>query len=107
MAGFERFRKPTRRDAFLAEMQTLVHWAELDALIESHYPKPGNGRPPIGLERMLWIDLLQHWSPVRTCMTGTRCPACYTARRSVSDGDRGYQGCLESIKAAAPADGSA
>ena len=60
-AGFERFRKPTRRDAFLVEMQTLVPRAELVALIEPHYPKPGNGRPPIGLERMLRIHLLQHW----------------------------------------------
>jgi transposase, IS5 family len=33
----------------------------LVALIEPHYPKPGNGRPPIGLERMLRIHLLQHW----------------------------------------------
>ncbi len=60
-AGFERYRKPTRRDVFLAEMQTLVPWARLVALIESHYPNPGNGRPPIGLERMLRIHLLQHW----------------------------------------------
>jgi transposase, IS5 family len=60
-SGFERYRKPTRRDAFLAEMQTLVPWAHLVALIEPHYPKPGNGRPPIGLERMLRIHLLQHW----------------------------------------------
>ena len=60
-AGFERYRKPTRRDAFLAEMQTLVPWAELVGLIEPHYPKAGNGRPPIGLQRMLRIHLLQHW----------------------------------------------
>jgi transposase, IS5 family len=60
-SGFERYRKPTRRDSFLAEMQTLVPWAQLVALIEPHYPKPGNGRPPIGLERMLRIHLLQHW----------------------------------------------
>ncbi len=60
-AGFERYRKPTRRDVFLAEMQALVPWAELVALIEPHYPKAGNGRPPIGLERMLRIHLLQHW----------------------------------------------
>jgi IS5 family transposase len=60
-AGFERFCKPTRRDAFLAEMQTLVPWAELVGLIEPHYPRPGNARPPIGLERMLRIHLLQHW----------------------------------------------
>ena len=60
-AGFERYRKPTRRDVFLADMQTLVPWAELVALIDPHYPKAGNGRPPIGLERMLRIHLLQHW----------------------------------------------
>lgn len=59
--GFDRHRKPTRRDAFLAEMQTLVPWSRLVALIEPHYPKAGNGRPPIGLERMLRIHLLQHW----------------------------------------------
>jgi IS5 family transposase len=60
-AGFERYRKPTRREAFLAQMDTLVPWAELAALIEPHYPKAGNGRPPIGLQRMLRIHLLQHW----------------------------------------------
>jgi IS5 family transposase len=60
-AGFERYRKPTRREAFLAQMDTLVPWAELGALIEPHYPKAGNGRPPIGLQRMLRIQLLQHW----------------------------------------------
>lgn len=60
-AGFERHRKPTRRDAFLSEMQRLVPWPRLVALIEPHYPKAGNGRPPIGLERMLRIHLLQHW----------------------------------------------
>ncbi|MCX7901001.1 MAG: IS5 family transposase [Burkholderiaceae bacterium] len=60
-AGFERYRKPTRREAFLAQMETVVPWSELGALIEPHYPKPGNGRPPVGLERMLRIHLLQHW----------------------------------------------
>jgi IS5 family transposase len=42
-------------------MDTLVPWAELAALIDPHYPKAGNGRPPIGLQRMLRIHLLQHW----------------------------------------------
>ena len=60
-AGFERYRKPTRREAFLAQMDTLVPWAELGALIEPRYPKAGNGRPPIGVQRMLRIHLLQHW----------------------------------------------
>jgi IS5 family transposase len=42
-------------------MQGLVPWTGLVTLIEPHYPKAGNGRPPIGLERMLRIHLLQHW----------------------------------------------
>jgi transposase, IS5 family len=42
-------------------MNTLMPWAELCAVIEPHYPKRGNGRPPIGLERMLRIHFIQHW----------------------------------------------
>ena len=60
-AGFERYGKTTRRAAFLAEMERVVPWRELCALIEPLYPKPGNGRPPIGLERMLRIYFLQQW----------------------------------------------
>ena len=30
-------------------------------MIEPHYPKAGNGRPPIGLERVLRIHFVQHW----------------------------------------------
>jgi len=30
-------------------------------VIEPHYPKPGNGRPPVGLERMLRMYFVQHW----------------------------------------------
>lgn len=58
---FETFRKPTRREKFLAEMDRAVPWKELCAAIEPVYPKAGNGRPPIGLERMLRIYFLQHW----------------------------------------------
>jgi IS5 family transposase len=60
-AGFERYAKPTRRAAFLAEMEQVVPWKRLVALIAPFYPKPGNGRPPIPLERMLRIHFLQHW----------------------------------------------
>jgi IS5 family transposase len=59
--SFERYRKTTRREAFLAEMDRVVPWRELCALIEPVYPKAGGGRPPIGLERMLRIHFLQHW----------------------------------------------
>jgi transposase, IS5 family len=43
--GFERYAKTTRRAAFLAEMEEVVPWSALCALIEPFYPKPGNGRP--------------------------------------------------------------
>jgi transposase, IS5 family len=60
-SGFDRYTKTTRRAAFLAEMERVVPWSELCALIEPFYPKAGNGRPPIGLERMLRIYFLQQW----------------------------------------------
>ncbi len=61
MTGFERYTKKTKRAAFLEEMNQVVPWRELCALIEPHYPKASNGRPPIGLERMLRIYFLQQW----------------------------------------------
>ena len=60
-AHYEQYRKPTRRDVFLATMEQIVPWAEMCSVIEPHYPKAGNGRPPVGLERMLRMHLVQHW----------------------------------------------
>lgn len=60
-AGFERYGKTTRRAAFLAEMERVVPWAELCGLIEPVYAKPGKGRPPVGVERMLRLYFLQQW----------------------------------------------
>ncbi len=59
--GFERYAKTTKRAVFLSEMNQVVPWAMLCALIEPHYPKAGNGRPPVGVERMLRIYFLQQW----------------------------------------------
>jgi len=59
--GFEHFGKTTRRAAFLAETETVVPWKRLYDLIALFYPKPGKGRRPVGLDRMLRIYLLQHW----------------------------------------------
>jgi IS5 family transposase len=61
MTGFERYSKKTRRAQFLDEMEQVVPWAKLCALIEPHYPREGNGRPPVGVERMLRIYFLQQW----------------------------------------------
>jgi IS5 family transposase len=60
-AGFEKYTKTTRRARFLAEMDRVVPWRELCARVEPVYPKAGNGRPPVGLERMLRMYFLQHW----------------------------------------------
>jgi IS5 family transposase len=53
--------KVTRREQFLAEMDGVIPWAELVALIEPYYPKAGRGRQPLGLEKMLRIYFLQQW----------------------------------------------
>jgi len=54
-------KKVTRRERFLGEMERVVPWARLCAVIEPHYPKGKRGRPPIGVERMLRIYFLQQW----------------------------------------------
>ena len=60
-AQYEQYRKPTKRDVFLTTMEQIVPWDALCSVIEPHYPKAGNGRPPVGLERMLRMYLVQHW----------------------------------------------
>lgn len=59
--GFELHARPTRKAEFLAKMEMLMPWPELCALVEPHYPKAGNGRPPIGLERMLRMYWVANW----------------------------------------------
>ena len=55
-------RKRTRREVFLAEMDQVVPWKGLLALIEPHYPKAGRaGRQPYAMETMLRIHFLQQW----------------------------------------------
>jgi IS5 family transposase len=63
LTGFERYAKTTRRAQFLADMQVIVPWAELTAVVEPFYPKIGEagGRPPLPLERMLRVYFLQLW----------------------------------------------
>jgi IS5 family transposase len=60
--AFEQYRKPTRREGFLAEMDHVIPWQGLCEVIAPFYPTvDGAGRPPVGLERMLRIQCLQHW----------------------------------------------
>ena len=59
--GFEKHTKATRRAQFLAEMERVVPWKQLCALIQPVYSKGATGRPPVGLERMLRVYFLQQW----------------------------------------------
>ena len=56
-------KKQTKREKFLSEMEAVVPWQELIALIAPFYPKASKkrGRPPYPLATMLRIHLLQQW----------------------------------------------
>ena len=61
-AGYAGKKRQTRRERFLAEMNAVVPWSRLEALIEPHHPKSGKvGRPPFGVPRMLRMYFLQQW----------------------------------------------
>jgi transposase, IS5 family len=54
-------RKQTRKELFLIEMDRVVPWKGLLALIEPHYPKGDGGRPAYPLMAMLRVHLMQNW----------------------------------------------
>ncbi len=54
-------RKQTRKELFLIEMDQVVPWKGLIALIEPHYPKGNGGRPAYPLIAMLRLHLMQNW----------------------------------------------
>ena len=59
--GFEKYGRKSKREQFLEKMEQIIPWAELQGLIEPHYPKGENGRPPVGLSIMLRVYFLQQW----------------------------------------------
>ena len=59
--SFEKYGRKSRRELFLDEMNQVVPWAELEALVEPRYPKAGSGRRPVGLEIMLRVYFVQQW----------------------------------------------
>ena len=55
-------KKQTRKEKFLSEMEAVVPWKELEALIEPHYPTRGRqGRQPMPMRSMLRIYFMQQW----------------------------------------------
>jgi transposase, IS5 family len=60
-AEFQRFTKKTRREQFLEEMDAVMPWSELLALVAPYYSKGETGRKPVGLLIMLRVYFLQQW----------------------------------------------
>jgi IS5 family transposase len=60
-AAWDKKGKVTRRERFLREMDQVIPWHPIQALIEPHYPKAGNGTQPLPMERMLRIYFMQQW----------------------------------------------
>ena len=59
--GFELVTKRTRKREFLDEMNLVIPWSQLLALITPHAPAGKTGRPPFATEVMLRIHLLQQF----------------------------------------------
>jgi transposase, IS5 family len=59
--SFEKHGRKSKRELFLDQMEQVVPWSELLALVAPHYPKAGNGRHPVGLSIMLRTYFLQQW----------------------------------------------
>ena len=53
--------KRTRKREFLDEMNHVVPWAALVALVTPHAPAGRRGRPPFPVETMLRIHFMQQW----------------------------------------------
>jgi IS5 family transposase len=60
-AVFEKYGRKSRRELFLDEMEKVVPWSALEALVRPHYAKAGNGRQPVGLSIMLRTYFVQQW----------------------------------------------
>ena len=59
--GLNLSKRHTRKAMFLDELNLLVLWTELLAVIAPHAPRSKTGRPPLELEIMLRIHFVQHW----------------------------------------------
>lgn len=54
-------KKKTKREEFLEIMDEIIPWDEWVGVIKPYYPTGKRGRPPMGIEKMLRMYLLQIW----------------------------------------------
>ena len=59
--GLGQSSKRTRRRVFLEEMDRVVPWSDLVALISPYMPEGRRGRPPFAVEVMLRVHFMQQW----------------------------------------------
>ena len=59
--GLNLTNKPTRKRIFLDDMNRVVPWAALVALVAPHAPAGKRGRPPFAIESVLRIHFMQQW----------------------------------------------
>jgi IS5 family transposase len=59
--AYDSKKKQTRREKFLNEMDAVIPWSLLQAVVDPVYPDIGKGRPPMALERMLRVYFMQQW----------------------------------------------
>jgi len=62
-------KRVTKRESFLKMMDEIIPWSEWVELIRPFYPKGEQGRPPLGIELMLRMYLLQIWFNLSDAMT--------------------------------------
>src|SRR3984893_16895665 len=60
-AVFEEYGRNARSELFLDEMEQVIPWSGLEALVRPHYAKAGKGRQPVGLSIMLRVYFVQQW----------------------------------------------
>jgi transposase, IS5 family len=70
---FEKYGRKSRRELFLDEMEQVIPWSALEALVRPHYAKAGKGRQPVGLAIMLRTYFAQQWFILWTLVWKRRC----------------------------------
>ena len=58
---YSKRKRKTKREEFLEIMDEIIPWEEWVSIIAPYYPSGKRGRPPIGIEIMLRMYLLQVW----------------------------------------------
>ena len=54
-------KRKTKREQFLEMMDQIIPWEHWVEIIKPYYPSGKRGRPPMGIETMLRMYLMQDW----------------------------------------------